>query len=436
MFQKKSLDKKLKFLSLSTKDLVILFCIFLTFFGMYYGFSSRLIQSTPIAKYDDVLFEIDTSRAIIDMTVFSGYHYRTEVHPIYVLLINPLGEILGRILPSNEKTAIFINSFFGAVSVSVAYLLFRIIQVKTIISLLAALFFGLSTSQFYLSIIPDTASFAVFTLLFSYALLLISFYYQKVPLGFWILAGILTLGVTTTNFAQTVICYFFALSIPEQKRTIVGKIGKTITYTFIVIAIVSMLALLQKWIYPSSTLFFLPEVYFGELSYASVSIFDEPLRIASMVLKNFFLDAVIAPGANTISIGDRAIPAITFANSSIYTPAGAISLMFWAAFSAMAIFPRMQKRQINTPDIALLGCVLVNLVLHSFYGIGEKGKIELFLYTGNVTSLTLTLLMVWFKENKSKSVLQAAVLLPLAVFTGINSIAVLTQIMDVFIAFR
>ena len=147
--------------SIKTNDIILAGLLFLLFFSFYFGFSYQLVYKTPIAEYDDILFEIDTARSIIDMTVFSGYHYRTEVHPIYVLLVNPIGELIGRILPSNEMTAVFINVFFGAIGVSLAYLVLRLTNTKTITALLAALLFGFSASQFYLSIIPDTASLAI-----------------------------------------------------------------------------------------------------------------------------------------------------------------------------------------------------------------------------------------------------------------------------------
>jgi len=416
--------------SIKTNDIIIAGLLFLLFFSFYFGFSYQLVYKTPIAEYDDILFEIDTARSIIDMTVFSGYHYRTEVHPIYVLLVNPIGELIGRILPSNEMTAVFINVFFGAIGVSLAYLVLRHTNTKTITALLAALLFGFSASQFYLSIIPDTASLAICTLLFSYALLLISFHNQKVPLSIWIIAGILSLGVTTTNFVQTIICYFSAQILIEKKTKLPRKVLITILYAIIVIAIVMLLAIFQKWLYPSTTLFFFPQVYLDELNYASASIIDAPLEITPIILKNFFLDAIIAPQAAIIPINERKYPAITFLNAGNYTVFGIIGLIFWVIFFAISIYQYFKNRKITTVDLGLISCLFFNLLLHSFYGIGEKGKIELFLYTGNVTALIITLFMRSAKNNRKDLLFKTITTIPLVIFISINNIIIVTQIIE------
>ncbi len=419
----------------SKQDIFIAIFVFILFFTIYFAYSNQLIQKTPIEKFDDILFEIDTARAIVDMTIFSGYHYRTEVHPIYVLLINPIGEIMGRILPSNATTAIFINTFFGAIGTAMAYLVSKLIKFNTFSAIVTTFVFGFSTSQFFLSIIPDTASLAICTLIITYALFIYSTQYQNAPQWVWILAGILSLGVTTTNFAQTVICYAILQWHNTRGKNIPGLIWRVIRLILIVLAIVSGLAMLQKAIYPSSTLFFLPRIYFEELGYASISIFDTPLKIISTIFKSFFIDTIIAPRPSLLTFPEREIPAITFTGSAIYTVPGMIGLISWTCLFISNLYQRIKNKAFNLTDAGLGACLAFNLLLHSFYGIGEKNKIELFLYTGNLTFLVLMLITGWLRNN-SKRILQYVVITPLMTALIINNLLVIQEITVILSAYK
>jgi hypothetical protein len=411
------------------KDWIIAGLILLLFFGLYFGLSRQLVQNTPIAKYDDILFEIDTARAIIDMTIFSGYHYRTEVHPIYVLMINPVGEIIGRIIPTNEMTAIVINVFFGAAGTALAYLVLRLADAKISTAMLLALIFGFSTSQLYLSIIPDTASLAICTLLITYGLFTIALRTKRVPEWTWIIAGILTLGVTTTNFAQTVLCYT-VLQLQEMRKAKLGMFfWRVLRYILLVLLIVIPLSLIQKAIYPSATLFFLPQIYIDELGYASTSIFSTPLEVIPVILKSFFADTVIAPQPIIVEITTNMMPAVTFTHSSAYTPMGYMGLVLWFFIMGIGLNKMFSDKKFSLLELGLAASLGFNLILHSFYGIGEKNKIELFLYTGNLTFLMLMIFIRAFSQIKNK-IFQFATLTPLAVAAAINNIHILQQIIS------
>jgi len=412
---------------INKKDWTIAGLIFLLFFGIYFGLATQLVQNTPIAIYDDVLFEIDTARAIIDMTIFSGYHYRTEVHPIYVLMINPIGEAIGRIIPSNEMTAVFINVFFGAAGTTLAYLVSRLAGTQVSTSVLFTSIFGFSTSQLFLSIIPDTASLAVCTLLITYGLFKISLQTRRVPDWIWIIAGILTLGVTTTNFAQTVLCYA-VLQLKDIDKPRPGlNLWRILRYTLLVLLIVIPLSLIQKAIYPSATLFFLPRVYFDELGYASASILSAPLEIIPVILKSFFADTIIAPEPTILEIVGRDIPAITFTHATTYFPIGYAGLAIWVVMLAASLYQLIKKKRFLLFELGLIASMGFNLILHSFYGIGEKNKIELFLYTGN---LTFIVLMLWSRAfyRINNKMIRFAALTSLAAAAGINNILILQGI--------
>ena len=118
-------------------------------------------------------------------------------------------------------------------------------------------------SQLFLSIVPDRASLATLSLLVTYIIFFISLYKRRIPSWLWLAAGVFSLGVTTTNFIQTLICFFIAQvasgkPMPKAKGVVAKNL---IIFGGGVLLFTAGLALIQKTIYPSSTLFFLPSVF-------------------------------------------------------------------------------------------------------------------------------------------------------------------------------
>ena len=64
---------------------------------MYATLSNRL-ASTPGRPFEltNALFQLDTPRVIGDMTVPDSDHSRTKVHPLFVILVNPIGSLIAK----------------------------------------------------------------------------------------------------------------------------------------------------------------------------------------------------------------------------------------------------------------------------------------------------------------------------------------------------
>ncbi len=139
--------------------------MFLFFFILYFSLSLFFSKNRAFTT-SSILFETDTLRVIGDMTNISANHYRTEVHPLYVLLVNPLGSSLSRLFKSQLIAAIFLNSFLGALGTFLAFIYFYLLTQNLIDSCLLSGLFGITASQFFLSTIPETATLAVCSLLF------------------------------------------------------------------------------------------------------------------------------------------------------------------------------------------------------------------------------------------------------------------------------
>ena len=101
----------------------VAFGLAIAFAALYAAFG-LLLAGTPAFLEYDLLFEIDTPRSVEDFAVFRGSHDRTSVHPIFVLLVNPVGSLLSLLVGSPETAAVLLNALLGGAAVGLAFLLF------------------------------------------------------------------------------------------------------------------------------------------------------------------------------------------------------------------------------------------------------------------------------------------------------------------------
>jgi len=406
------------------KILTCLF-IFVLFYLLYSSISFRLAETSAFSR-NNLLFEIDTKRAIGDITSFSFNHYRTKVHPIYVLLVNPLGSFVTKIFHNRIITAIILNSFVSTFNVVLAFLFFYLFSKDYINSLFFSFIFGFSMSQFILGVVPDTSSLATFSLFLTYFLFFLGVVKRKQNLIFWCIAGILSLGITVTNFIQTLICFIIASFILKGKRYILQR---TVLYISMVLGITGLLSIIQKLIYPSTQLFFLPDAYKEEINYINFLIINNPIRTLIELIKHFFVVNFIAPIPHIFNIPAVTQPAITFVNSWNYLPIGYIGL-FLGIVLWIKNFLRNAFVNNKTFLMGIISCIFFNLSLHTFYGINEIGKMELFLYTGNFTFLTLIFLSWFIISNKLLSIRLLLFILTIAMVS--NNLLVMKYILEIY----
>jgi len=421
---------------LKSRSLLYVPVTFALFFSMYL-FISLALSKTSAFYEGSILFELDTPRVIGDMTTFNFNHYRTKVHPLYVLIMNPIGILVNKLVGSNVTTAVVINCFIGSAGVTLSFIYFWIYTNTIVDTVLLTLLFGISSSQLILSIIPDTSSLAICSLIVTYLLFSLSIKRGGSPLLLWILAGVFSLGVTTTNFVQTVICFGISHLISTKHNSLRDLVILVFKYLFGVLSVTILLSIIQKIIYPSSTLFFLPEAYIEDMSYASLLFFQEPFIVIAQLLKHFLWVNFIAPYPTIFMMSGKNLPAITFSNSLDFSIFGIVSSILWFTLLGTYVFKYLwqQNKNKTKPDYypLLLGysfCLLFNFVFHSFYGIGERGKIEYFLYTGNFTFLTLSILAIHFRLLNKRTL--RMLLLATIVLIGINNYLVVKEIINIY----
>jgi len=404
--------------------------LLLGFWALYAGLGFLLAETPVFEKYDR-LFEIDTPRSVEDFAVFRGDHDRTSVHPIFVLLVNPVGSVLAWITGSPEVAAIVLNSMFGGLSVALAFLLLRRFTGDTFGALLSALLLGFSSSNLVCGSVPGSTALAACTLVCAHLLFLETLERERTPPLRWIAAGILCMGITTTNVVQPVISRGLVALKTAGSRPKLSVLRDLLVFLAPVGLITAALAVVQKLVYPSSRLFFTAGAVSNELPFASMRVLEAPLEVIGQVLKQLLLVNVVAPLPDLYSIGPKLIPAVTLATSWDYPGVGVAGAMLWVAW---LVYAAIRMRGLGSMRATFLFgiavCLVFNIVLHSVYGVGEKGNIELLLYSGHFTFLSVVLGSVTLL---GRGWLPRLWLATLVVLAGANNLLMMTTIYGVYV---
>lgn len=410
------------------KNALLLFCLFAIFYSLYFYLGFLLSQTKAFSGFN-ILFEYDTPRVIGDIASFSSNHGRTSIHPIYVLLVNPLGCSLSYLIHSKLLAAVIINSFFGAASVVLAFIFFRIFSRNYFDSLLLSGIFGLSMSQLITGAVPETFSLAILSLMITYILFLVDSEKKNLHFRLWVLAGIFSLGITTTNFMQTLICFIsITICLPKDNTKKLFNLINIFIFVATVVFAVGLLAIIQKMIYRSATLFFLPKSFGEEICRLSPFIILHPFQMITQVFKHFFFVNVIGPLPFLHTTG-RIIPSIHFYDSWNYLLVGWLGTILWLGFLCVGVFKNLREnKEKHLFFTGILSCLLFNMILHSFYGI-IKERPELFIYTSHFTFLVLIYLSNYAPLKKVPVRICLVVLLLLV---GSNNLIIMSKIINIY----
>ncbi|MGD0576795.1 MAG: hypothetical protein ABSA74_01850, partial [Candidatus Staskawiczbacteria bacterium] len=197
----------------------------------------------------DSSFAADTPRVVWDLSVFAGNHYRTEVHPLFVLFLNPIGSALSVAL-GYVVSAIFLTSVFGGINVSLLYLFLRKIKLKNFYSIFFSLLLGVSSSSLIYASMPQTFVFSSVGLIFLLLLTIDSGSDDKNFLSKFIPASIFAMGMATTNIVFPLILFIYKFYKLRARDFI-----KLFIIAFSAIIFISIaLSIIQLSIYPSSKL--------------------------------------------------------------------------------------------------------------------------------------------------------------------------------------
>jgi hypothetical protein len=371
------------------------------FWGLWFLYTGigLTLNSAPVRPVHqrEVLFEADMARVTLDITSTTGPHWRSNVHPLFVLFANPLGSFFALLLGGRTSAAaIAFNALVGSLTALLSARMFWGLSganlPRTIIATLIAAF---AMSRLFFSSVPETYALSALSVAVTLLVFWIDLEERRLPLWIWVAAGVLSLGVTVTNFAQTFFCFLTA-RYAQSGSSVRQAALATVKLCVLVVAGVAVLSVVQVLIYPSTGLLqFLQPAELGRESwFVRLDVFRSPWEVLSELFRNFFVFNVVA-GIPSLVPGIGELPRLTFGGTWAFSAAGYLALALWAALIAMPAGV-LSTRPGSAPSRSFLVgvalCILFNLVLHSFY-FGKTVVIEYFLYTSNFTFPVITLVL-------------------------------------------
>jgi hypothetical protein len=332
-------------------------------FGLYFTVATRFASGRMFGRAGLVL-GTDAPRVIADLTRYDANHYRTKVHPLFVLLLNPLGHALKESLGQPRVSAMLLNSGFAALAVALFHLLLRLSGVAAGRASLWTAMFGLSASQLFFGSLPETYAFSGASLLLLYVLFAAG---RALGAGF-VAASVFSFGITVTNLAMAVWLRARALPWGPDPWRLAPRL---VRYTAAVAAITAGLGMLQASWYPRARLFFGPAALLEEAQYVFLPGNASTLAArGGDVLANGFVFNLAAPQLQVDKVGHRH-PKTAFPRPSpaALRPAGVAHVLLWSALLwAAAVCGARHALHRQAAVQALLGGVAFQLGLHSVYG--------------------------------------------------------------------
>lgn len=217
------------------------------FFSFLFYHSYQLISNEHLQFRDNVLFQADIQRTILNTASNQGYHPRTSVHPLFLILVHLPGSFLSRVSHlSPWIVSIVFTSLCGSMIVAFSYLFFIKITAPRSRAVLYALIMGLTSSHFFFSLIPETFIFGAASLVLFY-LLLASFRSES----YLAPAAVLVAGVTVTNFIPALLGYL--LYLPGNTKLAAKKM---LRFSMLFLTFLVLVNLAQIAFYPFSEFVF------------------------------------------------------------------------------------------------------------------------------------------------------------------------------------
>jgi hypothetical protein len=403
------------------------------FFLLYLGLGLTLHFRAPkLFVRLDLAFDADVPSRIIDLTRVGGAHYRTQLHPLFVLLLNPLGLLLRGGLralglePAGRLAAILLTSAAGAAGVGLMSAWLRRILTPGPSILLWTLVFGLSSSQMVFSALPESFVFSGLSLLAVFLVVGDPGRSAALRLG----TAVACFGMATSNIAAVFVARAEAVW-KDGRRAALRAAAWLAAAT---VAVTVPLAALQLWIYPRTVPFYawgaLAEG--DRLSVFHPSSVGDALAHALDLSAHLALFNLAAPRLEVQGAGSE-YPTVDFPDLSgaALRPAGIAYLGPWALLLGLAGLGLVASQSAPAAPVRAVALWLfTNAALHSVFGV------SLFLYSCHWTFAVVVLAALgteaWAGEDSSRRrIVLGALVLAVALEASANA-ALFADLVSVF----
>jgi hypothetical protein len=355
----------------------------------------------------DVWFEASLPRVYSNMVALDSDQSRSNVHPLFSLLVYPPTTVLRKVFGLDPAVAVrLLLAFVACLWISLMYLLLRTLDCRRLDAGLLSLLALLSAAAVFWLPIPETYPFGSCSLLL--ALLLMN----TVPrTSFWWYIGInvVTLSVTVTNWMAGVLA---TLVNQGWKRSL--QIGAA------AVVVVVLLSGVQRLVFPSVLL------AFGQAKNETKYLFRPeaggPVRVLtsllfhSMVMPEIVLvnnkDSLLEVGTTTIDLGKKMTTQLSPLGTG--TAWARIAVVVWGCLLSLGIWALLTVRQQHGFRLVLGLLLCGQILLHLLYGE------ETFLYAIHVAPLLI--LMVGLATLTAIRPIVLGLVVVLVVTMGMNNV--------------
>jgi hypothetical protein len=330
-------------------------------FAAYQG--SQLIN--PAFTFDkqttDAWFHTDTTRVFDDMAVYAADHYRTNVHPLFVLLALPPVYALHIAFGLDSVRAVHVViALVAALWIGVLFSVLRLIGIRRLDAVLFSILCATSASAIFWSTIPETYIFGSLTLLLALGIAAIAQDYHLSAI-WYVAVSVLTLGITVTNWMAGILA------------TIVNhRPGRSLLITSIALAIVSGLVLLQKLIFPAFNSGFLRLWSNAGNEATSTGILVSQAGGPLHVIKCIIFDTIVMPGFTLVENSEK-FPNWSRMTIQLSPPGsgsfwGYLAVVLWIALLSLGVWGLFSIKSRLKFRLVLGLTLLGQIVLHLLYG--------------------------------------------------------------------
>jgi len=334
----------------------------------------------------NLFFGTDNRRVFIDMVCISGDHSRLTVHPLFILLIQPITLTLGGIVRHVNTTVVLLMAFAGAVSNCCMYRILSRYLKKESLRLGFTAIYMFSFCVMLFSTISETFIISgMFLLLFwNYALYKIQSREELNYLDYFLLIfmGITNFGITITNYIPYVIGLFAIVMMCIKKNF--SRLMCFLGINAVIISAAIVLSKLQRRSWRGNTPFFIdayrcldtsPES-FGEAIFMNFDLTKYKLvtEFEQVVVHSFFGGEVFLEGNYFIG----------FQSGSKFYPA--LAIMITIAVFASVIWCTIKR--VHVLEAWMLSIVYIfNVCMHYVYS-----SLESFIFTPHFFYLLIIIL--------------------------------------------
>ena len=350
----------------------------LVFFLFYFILGSIFTYNSLSTNKFNLFFGADTPRVIVDLTKVSANHYRTLVHPLFIILFQPIVQLLNLIIKNELLSSVLFQSMISGFSIVFLYLILDKFKLEKKLKYLFLLIFGFSFSNIVFNSTIETFPIAQLFLiiLFYYALCKKNTKITNWDIALIVVLGVVNLGITITNYFVYLLVIIYLIGFNSRIKK-----SKKIFLLFIIVLLSVTLSVtlseLQAAFFPSSQLFFkdnLSNILIGqseELNYIQgLSFLSITNQINSVLVHGFY-----APKIDLVFDVENLI--LSFGDMYLFQKIFSLLTLFLILFMVVLFIENNYKKMSKHKYLILLTITFMfNFVLHIFYGNNES-----FLYT-------------------------------------------------------